>query len=63
MGAGYFHHSNGHTQLPNSGLNTALASFSTSFELNKKLINYDTVDNLTNNGTTNFYIIKTGYKQ
>ncbi|REE81743.1 lipid A 3-O-deacylase PagL [Lutibacter oceani] len=36
IGAGYFHHSNGHTQLPNSGLNTALASVSTSFKLNKK---------------------------
>jgi hypothetical protein len=62
VGAGYFHHSNGHTQLPNSGLNTALASFSTSFELNKKLINYDTVDNLTNDSKkyTSFYAFRYG---
>ena len=39
VGLGYFHHSNGHTQLPNSGLNTALASVSTNFELSKKLVN------------------------
>ncbi|MBT8271264.1 MAG: acyloxyacyl hydrolase, partial [Bacteroidia bacterium] len=28
LGAGYFHHSNGHTRLPNQGLNSVLASLS-----------------------------------
>ena len=32
LGGGYFHHSNGHTKLPNLGLNSLLAS--TSFEFN-----------------------------
>lgn len=32
IGGGYFHHSNGHTKLPNLGLNSLLAS--TSFEFN-----------------------------
>lgn len=49
IGVGYFHHSNGHTQLPNSGLNTALASISTSFELRKKSVNTTSNIDLTTN--------------
>jgi hypothetical protein len=33
MGVGYIHHSNGHTQLPNQGLNSFLASISTNIFL------------------------------
>jgi len=31
LGAGYFHHSNGHTRLPNQGLNSFLLSLSAEF--------------------------------
>ncbi len=62
VGVGYFHHSNGHTQLPNSGLNTALVSISTSFELRKKFVNIPTNIDLTNNlkKFTKFYEIRYG---
>ena len=36
VGLGYFHHSNGHTQLPNQGLNSLLASVSAKFNSPKK---------------------------
>ena len=36
LGLGVFHHSNGHTKLPNEGLNSALLSLSTTFNLQKK---------------------------
>ena len=38
LGAGNFHHSNGHTSLPNFGLNSALLSFSTKFDVQKPKI-------------------------
>lgn len=62
VGVGYFHHSNGHTQLPNSGLNTALASISTSFELKKKFVTTDSKYNLTDNSRkyTKFYEVRYG---
>jgi len=36
LGLGVFHHSNGHTHLPNEGLNAALLSVSTTFNLKNK---------------------------
>jgi hypothetical protein len=62
IGAGYFHQSNGHTQLPNSGLNTVLASVSTSFQLNKKLVNeYPIIDLTTDSKKYNtFYAFRYG---
>ncbi|MEX1383936.1 acyloxyacyl hydrolase [Lutibacter sp.] len=62
IGVGYFHHSNGHTQLPNSGLNSALASISTSFELKKKYINADSNIGLKSNlkKYTKFYEVRYG---
>lgn len=36
FGLGAFHHSNGHINIPNEGLNTALLSVSSSFHLKKK---------------------------
>lgn len=35
LGLGIFHHSNGHTKLPNNGINTLLLSAKTSFSLKK----------------------------
>lgn len=35
IGAGYFHHSNGHTKLPNLGLNSLLASTTVQFNYRK----------------------------
>lgn len=63
VGVGYFHHSNGHTQLPNSGLNTALASISKSFEFKKKFVTTDSKYNLTDNlkKYTKFYEVRYGH--
>lgn len=36
LGLGYFHHSNGHTRLPNQGVNSFLASASAQINYNKK---------------------------
>lgn len=62
VGLSYLHHSNGHTQLPNSGLNTALASVSTSFELKKQFVNTDSKNDLTDNlkKYTKFYEVRYG---
>ncbi len=49
IGAGYSHASNGHTQLPNFGLNSALLSFSTQFHSN-------------NESNSNFEILTKKYK-
>ncbi len=38
IGLGYFHHSNGHTKLPNQGLNSALLSLSTALYPKNKVI-------------------------
>ncbi|GAB5400335.1 MAG: hypothetical protein Aureis2KO_19200 [Aureisphaera sp.] len=37
VGAGYFHHSNGHTRLPNQGLNSFLLSVSAAIKSNRSL--------------------------
>lgn len=37
LGLGYYHNSNGHTRLPNQGLNSFLASFSTNIDLKPDL--------------------------
>ena len=62
VGVGYFHHSNGHTQLPNSGLNTALVSVSKGFELRKKIVNTPANIDFTNNlkKFTKFYELRYG---
>jgi hypothetical protein len=62
IGVGYFHHSNGHTQLPNSGLNTALVSISTNFELKRKYVNIASTINLATDikNYTKFYEVRYG---
>ncbi len=37
VGLGYLHHSNGHTRLPNQGLNSFLVSVSPEFKISKKI--------------------------
>ena len=62
LGFGVFHHSNGHTQLPNEGLNTALLSFSTSFDLkntfekNQSIFDKSTIKKYSNS----FYEFRVG---
>ncbi len=63
LGLGAFHHSNGHTKLPNQGLNSALFSVSTAFDLkNKKQKKNNTVfDKLTVKKYSNkFYGVRFG---
>lgn len=60
FGVSYFHHSNGHTQLPNSGLNAALASIATSFELKRKYVNTNVSTNPINK-FIRFYEIRYGH--
>jgi len=43
LGLGVFHHSNGHTKLPNEGLNSALLSVSTTFDLKNKPSNDNSI--------------------
>ena len=42
LGLGVFHHSNGHTKLPNEGLNSALLSVSHQFNLSSKKLENNT---------------------
>ena len=62
IGAGYFHHSNGHTKLPNLGLNSVLFSVSTPINIVKhKEISEQSFDilKIKNIGDT-FYTIRYG---
>lgn len=43
LGLGYAHHSNGHTRLPNQGLNSFLGSISAKIDTNKSPIVFDEV--------------------
>ncbi|WP_411895946.1 acyloxyacyl hydrolase [Winogradskyella sp. A2] len=45
FGLGYLHHSNGHTRLPNQGLNSLLASISAKFDSNKKQVHNNEMHN------------------
>lgn len=44
LGAGYIHHSNGHTRLPNQGLNSLAISASAQFSMRKSSLPNTTVD-------------------
>lgn len=64
LGAGNFHHSNGHTRLPNFGINSALLSISTNLDLKKQTINEVTEDfNIKDIKRYSdwFYTVRTGY--
>ncbi|KAB2859574.1 MAG: acyloxyacyl hydrolase [Flavobacteriales bacterium] len=52
---GYSHHSNGHTQLPNFGLNSAL--FGVSFQWNKANLNHTTIQQTKNKKEVRKYFI------
>lgn len=43
LGLGVFHQSNGHTRLPNEGYNSALLSFSSTFDLKKSFVNTEEI--------------------
>ncbi|SNR33618.1 acyloxyacyl hydrolase [Lutibacter flavus] len=62
LGIGYIHHSNGHAQLPNEGLNSALMSISTKIDVKKSIIKNDTKFDLNNVKTFSkgFYSIRYG---
>lgn len=54
IGVGYFHHSNGHTRLPNQGLNSFLVSFSTDIK-NLNNVNKTTVSSTSKQFTRRIY--------
>ena len=53
VGLGYIHHSNGHSRLPNQGLNSFLASVSAEFKMKPELV--DSLDKPEKNRTTQTY--------
>lgn len=62
IGVGYVHHSNGHTRLPNQGLNSFLASISASFNSNS----IESSEELTINKTPTrqtYYSVRAGIGQ
>lgn len=62
FGLGYVHHSNGHTRLPNQGLNSFLASISASFNSNQTNSNTELSINKTPTRQT-YYSIRAGIGQ
>lgn len=62
VGIGYMHHSNGHAQLPNEGLNSALLSISTKIDVKKTTTENDDKFDLKNVKTFSkgFYSIRYG---
>ena len=62
LGIGYMHHSNGHVQLPNEGLNSALMSISTKIDVKKSIIEDDNKLDLENVKTFSkgFYSVRYG---
>lgn len=63
VGLGYFHHSNGHTKLPNNGINSLLASVVVDFNNNKLNLANDTILSKTNfkQSTYNNLTVRGGY--
>ncbi len=61
MGMGYYHHSNGHTRLPNQGLNSFLVSISTDIK-NASTTNYRVESvNKFNKSNYNYVSIRSGF--
>ena len=67
VGLGYFHHSNGHTKLPNQGLNSFLFSLSRQSNYNLKKKNKSIIDPVPKpaykKSSQNFYTIRFGAGQ
>lgn len=59
LGLGYAHHSNGHTRLPNQGLNSFLASFSANINMSKSPIITDDISKTRSRQT--YYSMRFGY--
>ncbi|MBL7887713.1 MAG: acyloxyacyl hydrolase [Flavobacterium sp.] len=55
LGLGYFHNSNGHTRLPNNGLNTFLFSVYSQLNFNKKEVTITEDSNQSSNKTSQRY--------
>lgn len=55
LGLGYFHNSNGHTRLPNNGLNTFLFSVYSELNFNKKEVTVVEESNITHDKTSQRY--------
>ncbi len=55
LGLGYFHNSNGHTRLPNNGLNTFLFSVYSELKFSKEPIADIKTDSISNNKTSQRY--------
>lgn len=55
LGLGYFHNSNGHTRLPNNGLNTFLFSVYSELKFNKKEVTLTEDSNLSDDKTSQRY--------
>jgi len=62
LGLGYFHHSNGHTKLPNQGLNSFLLSFTAQFNQQKVPLT-KRKENIFNRSTYNYFSFRTGIGQ
>jgi len=66
IGAGYYHHSNGHTRLPNQGFNSFLISASTQIKYNTKRDILSNINNETlsfNNSSNSYFSLRTGIGQ
>jgi hypothetical protein len=57
-GLGYMHSSNGHTQLPNFGMNSFVASISSKFFLNAQNENLKRIENKSSEKSTNNYFFE-----
>ncbi|RKM86607.1 deacylase [Flavobacteriaceae bacterium AU392] len=63
FGLGYIHHSNGHTRLPNQGLNSLLASISTKINSNKEKKGFLLEESKKSNTKQTYFSIRTGVGQ
>ncbi len=54
FGIGYFHNSNGHLRLPNNGLNAFTVNISSKFCVQKRQIQFQTIDSFTENKNKNY---------
>ncbi len=62
LGLGYFHNSNGHTRLPNNGLNTFLVSVYSQLNFNKKAV-VASSDTISSKTTQRYFTARFGIGQ
>lgn len=64
LGAGYFHQSNGHTKLPNQGLNTFTVSISSKIFSENRVVALKEIEHLTPKKIKQYYLsLRTGIGQ